>query len=194
MRKHELKDDAFTGLEAAIVLIAFVVVAAVFSYVVLGAGFFTTQKSQETIYSGVSQSTSNIEVVGPVAVNATGSNTVHSIFIKIKTAAGASDMDLSKMTFTVSTAGQTLNFIDRDSTATSGNKVGRTYIGTFSNDDALLKPGEIIEIQFPVSQYGETIGLSTTFSIELKPAVGAPLLLQKTTPAGMTSGGYYELY
>jgi len=40
-------DDAFTGLEAAIVLIAFVVVAAVFSYVVLGAGFFTTQKSQE---------------------------------------------------------------------------------------------------------------------------------------------------
>jgi len=38
--------DAFTGLEAAIVLIAFVVVAAVFSYVVLGAGFFTTQKAQ----------------------------------------------------------------------------------------------------------------------------------------------------
>ena len=38
-----LKDDkAFTGLEAAIVLTAFVVVAAVFSYVVLGAGFFTT--------------------------------------------------------------------------------------------------------------------------------------------------------
>lgn len=194
MRKHELKEDAFTGLEAAIVLIAFVVVAAVFSYVVLGAGFFTTQKSQETIYSGVSQSTSNIEVVGPVAVNATGSNTVHSIFIKIKTAAGATDIDLSKMTFTVSTAGQTLNFIDRDSTATSGNKVGRTYVGTFSNDDALLKPGEIIEIHFPVTQYGESIGLSTTFSIELKPAVGAPLLLQKTTPAGMTSGGYYELY
>jgi flagellin-like protein len=33
-------DCGFTGLEAAIVLIAFVVVAAVFSYVVLGAGFF----------------------------------------------------------------------------------------------------------------------------------------------------------
>ena len=36
--------DAFTGLEAAIVLIAFVVVSAVFAYVILGAGFFTTQK------------------------------------------------------------------------------------------------------------------------------------------------------
>ena len=32
--------DAFTGLEAAIVLIAFVVVAAMFAYVILGAGFF----------------------------------------------------------------------------------------------------------------------------------------------------------
>ena len=37
--------DAFTGLEAAIVHIAFVVVAAVFAYVILGAGFFTTQKA-----------------------------------------------------------------------------------------------------------------------------------------------------
>nr|AAB32838.1 flagillin {N-terminal} [Methanospirillum hungatei, GP1, flagellar filaments, Peptide Partial, 46 aa] [Methanospirillum hungatei] len=46
----------FSGLEAAIVLIAFVVVAAVFSYVMLGAGFFATQKSQEVTYSGVKQS------------------------------------------------------------------------------------------------------------------------------------------
>ena len=37
MKKFQ-KVEAFTGLEAAIVLIAFVVVAAVFSYVVLGQG------------------------------------------------------------------------------------------------------------------------------------------------------------
>ena len=37
---------AFTGLEAAIVLTAFVVVAAVFSYVVLGAGFVTIDKAK----------------------------------------------------------------------------------------------------------------------------------------------------
>ena len=57
-------DNAFTGLEAAIVLIAFVVVAAVFAYVVLGAGFFTTQKAQETVYKGVEQASSNIQMVG----------------------------------------------------------------------------------------------------------------------------------
>ena len=59
-------DEGFTGLEAAIVLIAFVVVAAVFSYVVLGAGFFTTQKAQETVYKGVEQSTANIQMIGNV--------------------------------------------------------------------------------------------------------------------------------
>ena len=58
------KDPAFSGLEAAIVLIAFVVVAAVFSYVMLGAGFFATSKSQEVTYSGVKQSTSNVVLDG----------------------------------------------------------------------------------------------------------------------------------
>ena len=58
--------DAFTGLEAAIVLIAFVVVAAVFAYVVLGAGFFTTQKAQETVTKSVEQSTTNLLLIGNV--------------------------------------------------------------------------------------------------------------------------------
>ena len=58
--------DAFTGLEAAIVLIAFVVVAAVFAYVILGAGFFTTQKAQETVYKSVEQSTTNLQLIGNV--------------------------------------------------------------------------------------------------------------------------------
>ena len=57
------KDEkGFTGLEAAIVLIAFVVVAAVFSYVMLGAGFFTTQKSQEVVHTGVTQASSSVEL------------------------------------------------------------------------------------------------------------------------------------
>nr|WP_263640450.1 flagellin [Methanolacinia petrolearia] len=45
---------------------AFVVVAVVFSYVVLGAGFFTTQKAQETVYSSVDMASSSLEVLGDV--------------------------------------------------------------------------------------------------------------------------------
>ncbi len=82
-RKHN--DEGFTGLEAAIVLIAFVVVAAVFSYVVLGAGFFTTQKAQETVYKGVEQSTANIQMIGNVyglsTDTTTGINRSHSLLV-----------------------------------------------------------------------------------------------------------------
>ncbi|MEM0353557.1 MAG: archaellin/type IV pilin N-terminal domain-containing protein, partial [Archaeoglobaceae archaeon] len=57
-------EKGFTGLEAAIVLIAFVVVAAVFSYVMLGAGFYTTQKSKQVVDTGVKQASSSLTLDG----------------------------------------------------------------------------------------------------------------------------------
>ena len=69
MNSFRNHDEAFTGLEAAIVLIAFVVVAAVFSYVVLGAGFFTTQKSQEVVHTGGNRQARLWKVVGNVWYN-----------------------------------------------------------------------------------------------------------------------------
>ena len=58
-----------TGLETAIILIAFVVVAAVFAYTVLSAGLFSTQKSQEAVYSGLQQTQSTLELKGSVLTN-----------------------------------------------------------------------------------------------------------------------------
>ena len=57
--------SGITGLETAIVLIAFVVVAAVFAFTVLTTGLFTSEKAKETVMSGVS-SQSSLELVGSV--------------------------------------------------------------------------------------------------------------------------------
>ena len=89
MNSMKPNDEGFTGLEAAIVLIAFVVVAAVFSYVVLGAGFFTTQKTQETVYKGVEQSTANIQMIGNVYGLSTDNTTITKITFSIGLAPGA---------------------------------------------------------------------------------------------------------
>ena len=70
----------FTGLEAAIVLTAFIVVAAVFSYVVLNAGFFTTQTSKEVIHTGVEQATSSAELAGNVYGHGWKYNTSAAIY------------------------------------------------------------------------------------------------------------------
>jgi len=97
------KDDAFTGLEAAIVLIAFVVVAAVFSYVVLGAGFFTTQKSQEVVHTSVAQASSSVEVIGNVyGTAATPANGIDTLEFTLGLTAGGGvvDMNSTVMTYT----------------------------------------------------------------------------------------------
>ena len=89
MNSLKSNDEGFTGLEAAIVLIAFVVVAAVFSYVVLGAGFFTTQKAQQTVHTGVEQTTSAVEPSGPVSALIDNAGTgVSDITFYLQLAAG----------------------------------------------------------------------------------------------------------
>ena len=102
-------EDAFTGLEAAIVLIAFVVVAAVFSYVVLGAGFFTTQKSQQVVHAGVTQAASNIVVKGNVyGIDRTsGTNVYRLIQFDLGLAAGGLPVDVTKIQMVYSTANAT---------------------------------------------------------------------------------------
>ena len=58
--------SGITGLETAIVLIAFVVVAAVFAFTVLTTGLFTSEKAKETAMAGVSSAGESLELVGSV--------------------------------------------------------------------------------------------------------------------------------
>ena len=90
------KDEkAFTGLESAIVLTAFVVVAAVFSYVVLGAGFTTSDTAKKTIDEGVKQTTSSVELAGDVIAKGTSEiPTVDKLIVTLQLTAGQSPVDI----------------------------------------------------------------------------------------------------
>ncbi|MGI0038884.1 MAG: archaellin/type IV pilin N-terminal domain-containing protein [Nitrososphaera sp.] len=57
------------GIESAIVLIAFVMVAAALSFVILNMGFSTTQKAKTTIASGLDESSSAMEITGGMLGN-----------------------------------------------------------------------------------------------------------------------------
>jgi len=96
------RDNAFTGLEAAIVLIAFVVVAAVFSYVMLGAGFFATQKAQEVTYAGIKQATSNVVFEGMMYAQVNEVPTVNEFTgfsFSVKVPGGGMAIDMSNTDF-----------------------------------------------------------------------------------------------
>ena len=53
-----------SGLETAIILVAFVVVSSVFSYSVLTAGIFAAGEGKQAISAGLDQATSSMELVG----------------------------------------------------------------------------------------------------------------------------------
>ena len=57
IHKHE---RGMTGLETAIILIAFVTVAAVFGYAILSAGLFSAERAKETVYAGLNEANSSM--------------------------------------------------------------------------------------------------------------------------------------
>jgi len=63
---HRHTHRGIIGVESAIVLIAFVIVAAALAFVVLNMGFSTTQKAKTTIVSTLAEAGSSLEVEGKV--------------------------------------------------------------------------------------------------------------------------------
>lgn len=87
---------AIVGIESAIVLIAFVVVAAALAFVVLNMGFFTTQKSKETIGSGLGEASSALEIDGTVVAGVnTTSSYMEYFYIPLKLSAGKASIDIT---------------------------------------------------------------------------------------------------
>jgi archaeal flagellin FlaB len=193
-----LKDDkGFTGLEAAIVLIAFVVVAAVFSYVMLGAGFFTTQKSQEVVHTGVTQASSSIAPAGDVIVEGAPADdgTADKITFYITNTAGGTPVDLDKTIMTYTDANYSVT------RAYDKGNSGWVYDGVVSDTttfDNLLSTGEKYRIDLTLSKFLDS-GSDLTpkngkFSIQLKPPEGAVLEITKTMPAALVKETFYPVY
>jgi flagellin FlaB len=180
------KDEkGFTGLEAAIVLIAFVVVAAVFSYVMLGAGFFTTQKSQEVVHTGVTQASSSVELSGDViAKGDTANNKIGNITMFLQLTSGGSSVDMNRTLIVYSSPNvaptDLLNGTNDD--ATHFRIVNRYN----ANTDYLIDRGEKFEVMVNVSSL-DTVGVNQEFQVEVKPPQGATYTIHRKAPASISA-------
>jgi flagellin FlaB len=179
--KKQFNDNAFTGLEAAIVLIAFIVVAAVFSYVVLGAGFFTTQKSQEVVHTGVQQASSSMEIVGNVyGEGNTTSDVLTSVRFIVANTAGGTSLDVHQMVVTY--VDETHHVVVPYNATNNANTTNCWNVLEVYNEQGvanlLLEPGEQFELQVHVQNPGP----NTPFTVNLQPAAGAVYSVKKTVP------------
>jgi len=192
MSKLMKNEDAFTGLEAAIVLIAFIVVAAVFSYVMLGAGFFATGEAQRVVGTGVAQASSNLELSGPVIVTASDSGNVGEISFILQLAAGGASVDMQKVTFTVATA-------EAVKTYTYDKVAPKWYAkGVEQQDDQndMLDKFEMVMITIPKEADSDfpVINTNERFTVEVKPDIGAALPINRIAPPDLLKDNNYEVY
>jgi len=168
-----------TGLETAIILIAFVIVAAAFAFTVLNVGYQSIQKSQEVIASGLEEASSVMEIDGAVIAKSDGSRLQNVSFI-IKLSAGKSPIDLSqgKLAITWTSKNKHLDNIY------DGTKANVTAV--FSDDkDMYLRYGDKYRVFIDVNALGDDLGPNDEFKVELKPPKGAVLTLARRLPPAL---------
>jgi archaeal flagellin FlaB len=177
------KDDkAFTGLESAIVLTAFVVVAAVFSYVVLGAGFTTSDTAKKTIDEGVKQTTSSVELAGDVIAESSGGK-VNDILIPLQLTAGQSPVDIGNDS---ATGMLVVTYADNKTYVPSATWT-KQFVGD-NDGDNVLEQHEKVQLTVTVPSASMLQGtadqvVNREFRMEIKPKVGAIVPITRVTPA-----------
>jgi flagellin FlaB len=180
-----------TGLETAIILVAFVITAAAFAFVVLNMGFLTAQKSQTVISSGMQEATSSMindgEVVGKFDTTA---KTLQALTFYAKLSAGKEPIDLSDQKLVITYSNP------REQGVLYSQGVTNTTVCTITqvqgNGNKLLENGETFKIYIDFTLADTHGGLSgaglyasqyESFTVTVRPIVGSVLTIERNVPA-----------
>jgi flagellin FlaB len=174
-----------TGIETAIILIAFVIVASVFAYVVLSAGLFSTQKAKEAVYSGLEEAKSTIELKGDV-MGRIANGILTTLYFTVGTTTGGDSIDftppesgnMSLVVISYNDAYQifpTVNWtLTKLNTTNADNILDKTELFMITVDLTCVSANATAE-EMPTAYH--------TFRLEIKPPVGAILPIERTIPA-----------
>ncbi len=175
------QERGITGLETAIVLIAFVVVAAVFAFVVLSTGLFSSERGKETVYAGLAKTRGSMELTGGVIATSNGTS-ITNITFDVTLAAGGDNVNLNF----VDPSNRTVISYQDDANSISDVTYNTNVIT--GNADNLLEQGELLEVTIDMTQTAlaaVTLGTNDTFTFEVKPPSGSYMVIQRTTPASI---------
>jgi flagellin FlaB len=181
---HFQRDErGITGLETAIILIAFVVVATVFAFIVLTTGMFSAERGKETVFAGLQKARGTMELRGGVIVTSTTPPTVSTIEFTAATVAAGDPIPMDP----AATNNRTV-FSYRDD-AVIDNDVPYTIEVITGDADNLLEPGELFHITINVADIDgpPTIGPNSRWTLELQTPVGGVIDLTRSMPGEIDS-------
>jgi archaeal flagellin FlaB len=165
-----------TGLETAIILIAFVTVASVLGYSVLSAGIFSAEKGKQAVYQGLSQAQASMQVKGSVYAT-TVAGVVTTVDFTLASVLNDESIDLTDTTGGENTL--VINYTDSNGISDTDLDWAATFVGNENGDD-MLDPNE--QAQITVTLPTNTIPVYGSFTLQIIPAKGASITLQRSLP------------
>ena len=191
-------DRGITGLETAIILIAFIVVAAVFAFTVMTTGLFSTEKAKTTAQAGIAEASSTFAPKGAIVAKSDGATTptyVEKVFMQVTLATGATDasIDPKDLAFIYTDENQRHSMKASSATTTLGI-LRAIAISKIVGEDpvTLLREGEVAEIEITLNKTAPPDCSGCTqlianqhFRIEVIPPAGGSLIIARKTPPGI---------
>ncbi len=146
---HRHAHRGIVGIEAAIVLIAFVIVAAALAFVVLNMGFTSTQKAKTAIIAALNEAGSAIQVSGKIT--ATGDvqdQRINTTNVPIKIVSGGASSNLDGNVTAI-------KFLSNDREYDNIFDNGPLYLGSYRNStlawDQVVANGWILAAEHPIT-------------------------------------------
>jgi flagellin FlaB len=176
-RAHR-QEAGITGLETAIILIAFVIVASVFAFVVLSTGLFSAERGKQTVLAGLAKASGNVELRGDVTYNAASAPAVtagtDTVVFNLSLAAAGTPVNLDPAGTNNTVV---INYSD------SGIRVADlTYtVNWIKGTGTQLDPGELAEVTVTIPATA-TIDANKTFTLEIVPNSGGTMLVERLLP------------
>jgi len=209
---HRHTHRGIIGIESAIVLIAFVIVAAALAFVVLNMGFATTQKAKTAIIAAVEEAGSSLEVAGKItAAGWVTEDKLNVTNIPLKIVSGGATSNLDGNFTSVKYIS---NFVEYDNIYINGTLHRGTYINASMAWDQAVTTGWITPSEHPYKGFkgldqttaiiywtvnqnnntildiGEHVVLSVAYTTKDKPGALENISWEVSTPKGspMTVG------
>ncbi|HEY4674949.1 MAG TPA: archaellin/type IV pilin N-terminal domain-containing protein [Candidatus Bathyarchaeia archaeon] len=194
------------GIEAAIVLIAFIVIAAALAYVVINMGFYSSQKAKSTIDAGVKEASSALCLDGFV-VGLASSGNMSGLAIPLKLAVGQEAVDLAQNSTVIAVYGtgwglsniysgtQSSTETDLETLISSVNNTlasNATGLILFGDGDTVLEQHEkaYALVHFDSAHQIQSY---TELKVEIRTNVGAALTVERDIPGGLPNSGICDL-
>jgi flagellin FlaB len=170
------EEKGITGLETAIILIAFVTVASVLAYSVLSAGIFSAERGKETVYRGLETAQSTLELKGSLLGLSDNITKLDNVQFALALTLADETVDTRTIVF---------NYFD-DKVHYEGLAANISLsTGSTERGAANMIEGDEVHIASVSLPADANVTAYQTFTIQIVPPKGATITLKRTLPGSL---------